>query len=102
MSRFCENGFHDVFGAVELPPQSRGDHVHGFGEADVADFLLGDEALKFFNGESRPYFLLEGETARRGVLDAFYANGLHGVTHARGRCGQEVHEKAGVDAGSEN
>ena len=58
--RFCENGFHNVFGVVELPPQSRGDHVHGFGEADVADFLLCDEALKFFNGEASTYFLLEG------------------------------------------
>ena len=70
--------------------------------ADVSDFLLGDEVLKFFDGESRAYFLLKGETARRGVLGAFYANGLHGVTHAGGRCGQEVHEKTGVDAGSED
>ena len=73
MPRFCENGFYDVFGVVELPSQSRRDHVHGFGEADVANFLLGDEILKFFNGEASTYFLLEGETARRGVLDAFYA-----------------------------
>ena len=65
-------------------------------------FFLCDEALEFFNCESCPYFLLKGETARRGILDAFYANGLHGVTHARGCCGQKVHEKTGVDAGSEN
>ena len=59
MPRFCEDGFYDVFGVVELPSQSRGDHVHGFGEADVADFLLGDEALEFFDGEAQHLFFAE-------------------------------------------
>ena len=97
-----DDGLHNVFGVVEGPAQSRCDHVHGFGEADVADFSVGYAGFKFFDGQAGPYFFLKGQAARRGVLDAFNADGPHVVTNARGRGGQEVHEKAGVDAGAEN
>lgn len=96
------DGFDGLFPAIDVEPEISGDEVKGFAEADVAECAFFDFGGEGGVVEARADFLLEGDAACGGVLDASDADTADVSADGGEGDRESVHEEAGVDARAEH
>ena len=99
---FGDDGDEAFLNVIEIPSQGFGDHGDGFGQADVADGIGANQLAHGGDGHSGGDFLLQHVAPAAGVEGADDLDG--GDVRADGGAGEgeDVHGKAGVDAGAED
>ena len=98
-----DDGLHVLLEFIQLPAQSVGDHADGLGKAHVAGHgARGLPLLKFGHLQADTLLLHDGGAEGRQAVHPAGDDVIHALAGAGPQDDQQIHDKAGVDAGAQH